>query len=63
MTDETWSYEKWVERIGCSATDNDLYRIVDKIYDQGHHDGYCSGFGDGKVCCGGSCCACGDGDA
>lgn len=49
MADENWTYEKWVERIECSATDNDLYRIVNEIYAQGHNDGYGEGFGDGKV--------------
>lgn len=61
--DEDWTYNKWVSALMGAVLDDaelELYQLVDDIYSRGHQDGYGAGFGDGKVCCGGSCCACGE---
>jgi hypothetical protein len=58
-----WSYEQWVRKMVNAVMNNDereQYNLVAEIYDQGSYDGYGLGFGDGKVCCGGPCCECGD---
>ena len=67
--DEDWTYKKWVSALmdavlgnGPDAAERELYQLVDDIYSQGHQEGYFSGFGEGKVCCSGSCCECGPSD-
>lgn len=58
MPDESWSYEKWYNRLeaairGTSEEDTyeviNAYEVINDIYATAHTDGYHEGFGDGKV--------------